>query len=299
MKKLSCILASFFFAFIVTAWGAIEDKPVGLIDSIAGQTDKVIIEHGSDHLTPVPGFPLFAGDKISVSDEGTKVRISLTGKTELLEIKKDNCQQLGLIQDTVPPPTVVGNMMSWIGKMATSGNQKKTIKARTRGAAPKIELAAFKDNKGRAIAGEKDWLISWDGGSSPYCLSLKRVEGDQLVTVFEKSGLEGTTVTLTGLKLDQGQYHIVINGGATKTVATLTLVSKINLPPIPSELRDIVLQENLKKMLYTVWLYQDNQDEWSFEAMQQAFTASRDYPPANGVLHAIENGETIPSSKAM
>jgi len=137
------------------------------------------------------------------------------------------------------------------------------------------------------VAGKRTLSLTWQEGKPAYQITLK--QGEKVL--FEQS-VKDREFQLPELEFMPGEYQLLLSDGEQRSVEhAFTVVEK--LPAYPPELTDESLASLSKPARLTVqalWLANQEEGKWLFEAYQQVAEVSKDNHFAQVLQKALGNG---------
>jgi hypothetical protein len=186
-----------------------------------------------------------------------------TLSSNLLSLLQDGLHYLLYGEATTPQPHTV----------ITRGNENKV---------KNLVLPQMQEEQAQLVAGDRDLLLMWEGGQSPYRVRLYL--GDSKKPQLERTGLPNRQVRFEKLHLTVGQqYRVQVRSMAPQcpqqsddepclTEKQFQVVDAKQLPAMPAELAQSSLSADLKQTLFAVWLLDPKNKfkiTWGLEAYQR------------------------------
>ncbi|OQW93599.1 MAG: hypothetical protein BWK79_10290 [Beggiatoa sp. IS2] len=222
---------------------------------------------------------------IIVNDDEHSLQIKFTDHTEEM-ITSQNSPYTVISEGEIP------NIWSNIGKWAKQLTQKHQdeigVPVITKGGDDKPPFMPLLEKTAKAlVAGKGALSLTWQKGKPEYQIILK--QGEKVL--FEQL-VKNRAIQLPELEFMPGEYQLLLSDGEQRQVTSFfTVVEK--LPAYPLELTDESLASLSKPARLTVqalWLANQEEGKWLFEAYQQVAEVSKDNHFAQVLQKALGNG---------
>ncbi len=296
--------------FIITMFAAIQcfSKPCSAVEAKSGEAvawieavhpkdalagaKVVVLREGKAVSFPPPSYmaPLYSGDLVRIDD--AKAYLELCTETGRLRVTAKMAGKNGYRLGG-QPTTVLNNFAVWLGGLREA--ERVPIATYTRGGETGEGLypvilddpnVAFK-----LVSGGKTLHIRWKGGAPPFRVLL--LKGDRVLGKADVPA--GRVAALPAPNLVPGKYELVIKDKRGLTsgvdalrgnadVESLIVVVPDALPPVPRELAEVPLPDDVRQLLYADWLAHEEGGAWLLEALRIAATLAETYPPAQDWL---------------
>lgn len=287
IKYLSRLLLS--SVMIATAC-ADSSTVVGRIEDFDGNSKpySIELENGSSKIVPAAytlirgrekveiGFltELQLNDLIVINDDQHFLKIKLADNSV---IKVTATQSPYIVTSKAEVPNIGGNFKNWFVGL-TKRHQEEiqpvsiSIKGGSSSQSPTIPL--LEKTAKVLVAGKRALSLTWQKGTPEYKITLK--QGEKVL--FEKL-VKDQEFQLPELEFTPGEYQVAIKDSEQRQVILSFTVIKELPPAYPQELTDKSL-ESLSKpvrlIVQALWLANQEEGKWLFEAYQRVAESSKD-----------------------
>lgn len=214
---------------------------------------------------------LYNGDRIFVRTPEASLALYVNNQQEQ-NITAQQTGKNGYVLQT-KPNSILRNILALLDPTYSSIAVKTITASAARG---KVDLNmpadAIKPSP-KMAAGERVLHFRWLGGEPPYHLTI--LQHDQVVTEVEVA--EACAVSLPKRDWLPGEYQLVLRhsvglpGGQPQDYwqeDRLTFVAPADVPPMPKEIAEAELREDMRQLLYAGWLSRQDEGDWIMEAIQ-------------------------------
>ncbi|PLY07105.1 MAG: hypothetical protein C0622_00240 [Desulfuromonas sp.] len=276
---------------------AMAQQSVAWVEMIAGNDQDVTLIRASETLPVAIYTSLSSGDEITVNGD-TALTISYAdGQTQQLTRLNTPIQIDGQAEES----GFVDNMLGWLGdsiaSWSSSGDEaggQVTLHVRGEDDAAGI-VQAFQNDFGFKLSSDSRELgLRWLGGTPPFsvrfsCQEMNEEVHQQLIV----RDLESRHVTIEPIDLLPGDFcQLEVSSDREIYEIPLEIVASEELPHFAPPAGFIYLNNELRTMIHASWLLQQGSD-WSFAAYQMVQKIAPDYPPADKVARALEEGKLL------
>jgi hypothetical protein len=163
---------------------------------------------------------------------------------------------------------------------SNAATNKNSSPAATRG--PVFALPIFSAERSHIVGGKRALVIPWVGGNKPHQVVLKRAVTREVLA--ESKVESGHTVHLPEIELQPGQYSVTVfntpEDGSQPGLEeqNLYVVSASELPDMPPQLKNAILDPSEATLLYAFYLEGYGDGRWAFEAFQRAVGIAKQTP---------------------
>lgn len=256
---------------------AADEKPIPIIIlrvSPANALEKKLIVvqrqgHNVDFMREVSPWTLSPGDRIFIFHEQAVLTLYVGNRNEERITARMAGKDGYVLQ--VKANTLLGNLWS---AFRSPNPHVSTASTSARGAGVEnLDLPALAINPPKPppkmAAGDRALYFRWFGGKSPYHLTIR-----QHGKVVSKAKIVGThAVFLPRRNWQPGEYQLILKCSVDSQTRPfkenrLTFVESADIPPMPKEIAEAELREDMRQLLYADWLSRQGEGDWIMEAIQ-------------------------------
>ena len=223
-------------------------------------------------------------------------QVKLLDASATIHITLSNAQRIRL--DALRPETVVpceresiGDSVARLLQAITGQAESFRSTASTRAtastrSAASLNIPALVAAKTMIAEGKRSLFISWRGGKAPFSVKILSQNGSK--PVLEKDNVAGHDASFPEIKLETGQYSLIITDAEQKWIREdeFHVVSALTVPAMPKELKDANLSENARTLFYADFLVGFEDGRFTLEALQKAASISPPTPASRDWLRA-------------
>lgn len=305
IKYLSCLLLS--YVMIVTACA--DSSVVGRIEDFDGNPKPFTLKLEDDSSKIVPaaymlirgqkkvdiGFltELQTNDLLIVNDDQHFLQIKLADNSL---VKVTATQSPYLVTSKGEIPNIGVNLKNWfVGLTERHQEEVEATIISTKGGSNQPPIMPLLEKTTKVlVAGKRALSLTWQKGKPAYQIILKQSEK----VLFETSAKD-REFQLSELEFMPGEYQLLLSDGEQRQVtSSFTVVEE--LPVYPPELTDeslASLSESARLTVQALWLANQEDGKWLFEAYQQVAEVSKDNHFAKVLKDALEKGIVLKPSE--
>lgn len=271
---------------------------VGWIDHYDGDAADYDIRHGTEHHPPACCWkPVFAGDRVTVYRDTGRIYLNLGNAAPVVVCRNaravSECnEQSPFVIKAGKPTGGVAAVVAWLGDWLTGWAPKlhsaegRDVRIRGTG---EISVVLFEAQQVRVAAGRRNLYFAWDGGSSPYAITLYRQGVEEAIARVKDA--EGPRLQIPLVDLVPGDYSIeILDSKNQRWKRSFGVVSASDLPAGPPQLAKTNLPYQTRETLIAGWLAGQDEGKWMWEAYMRVSDLPADYAPAATLRNALENG---------
>lgn len=231
---------------------------------------------------------LQANDILVVNDDQHYLQIKLADNSS---VKVTAAQSPYIVPAQGKIPSIFDNFKIWVGGLMTRHQEEvQAVSVSVRGSdGNKPPYMPLLEGESQVlVAGKRALFLTWKKGKPDYKITLKQGEN----TVFEQM-VKNSNFQLPELELTPGPYRLLLSDAEQRPVDhAFTVVEK--LPPYPPELTDerlASLSEPARLTVRTLWLAEQDNGKWMFEAYQHIAKVAPTFHFARVLRDKLETGE--------
>lgn len=285
-KKLLLSTAIAFAAFGAQTTLAAPIKPctsatVAFVKSIKGDPSNVMIARAGQEAPLTPFSPLCKGDVLTLKTASETVILGVAGNPGPNEVA-------GPVKYTVGPANTGAESVSEVlqDRLMPLGNRTIGQGLGRSGEPFEFGLLDLETESARIKSGTRPLWIGWNGGQSPFELSIIGPTGP-----VANKHVEGNAVTLPASDYAVGRYNVSVkDANGRRRVTTFEAVSETPAGPdveVPSW-----MGADAGVMLSAFCVAAEDPYTWSFEAAQQIESAPDAGIDRQSALALISSGDT-------
>lgn len=252
-------------------------RQLGWIERVQAPQDGYYVERAGQKRTLTPLAPLFLGDTVVVTDKHATLSLMVNGK----QVKIDSV----LSPFKVVPeeePGLLSNLSQKVASLLWTDSSTRDVGAISRGRG--LSISGL--NSISPLVQSRDSLhFAWQNGVPPFTLILTNAETDAQLYEVTTSDQSVQLATASGLPND---VLVTLSDSNQQLRYTLQTIAQDQLPPVPDSLITDQTPVETASVLYSVWLYEQEDGDWQFEALQQlSLQANEGNPLAIEVLKSL------------
>lgn len=315
-----CINVKFLIGFILLCLTplAFAAPAVGRIQDFDGNGAPLELGEGSSKIIVPAAYTLIrdkdkkvdigfltelqAGDLLIVNDNKHSLKIRFANASEEV-VNAQNSPYVVTAKGEVP--TISGNIWAWATQLTRRQQREKVmaVDISTKGGDSEghdqpPSMALLEPRVGKLpkvlLAGKRALFLTWQQGKPDYQITLK--QGDKIL--FEQTVTERVFQS-SELDFKPGEYQVLLSDSEQRSVPyPFTVVD--SLPAYPSELTDknlASLSKSARVTLQALWLANQENEKWLFEAYQRVAEISKDHHFARVLQDALGDGTVLKPSE--
>ncbi|MBE9563252.1 MAG: hypothetical protein IMF12_10365 [Proteobacteria bacterium] len=278
MKKIGILLSLLWSINLVAA-------DAGWINNFNGNPDNYLIERSNETISTAVFTVLQVGDIVSVNNNRHFIELYLNGGEKVVKVKQQNSPFM--ITEDAKVPASSSELWLWI-KERFSDWHKLTQTQVTSEDSNKINMPLLSNTVEVAALTAKDrtLYLQWDGGQTPYTVEVQK-RSDSLTSKNSST----TMVKMDTIKFDANfSYRIKVLDSKGESFTGGFKVVEFAKMPMNDTISNSKLPVEVRQTLQAIWLAQQNDGKWAFEAYQQIAPLD-DYKPAKLLKDALANGQ--------